>query len=80
MKTLKDKKVSNYNFKTEKHTHYYKENDVKKKLEEFHNAYWKESRTMDKGKKHITCDELDYLMHKYFGNLVEIETFQNLEN
>jgi len=54
--------------------------DVKEKLQDFYNDYWKESYEGDKCKKHITCDELDFLIDKHFGSLVKIETLQYLEN
>ena len=56
------------------------EEDVIKSLNNFYNEYWKISYIRDKYKKHITCDELDYLMNKHFGTLVKIETLQDLPN
>jgi len=58
----------------------YLEKDVKKHLNRFYNDYWKYSYISDKFKNHITCDELDYLLNKHFGKLVEIKTLQYLEN
>ena len=84
MKTLKDiltirKNAERYGDSNEVDYTYIKK-DIKEKLNDFYNDYWKESYEGDKFKKHITCDELDYLMNKHFGSLVKIETLQDLEN
>lgn len=95
MVTLKDKEINisayfvnkdNINFKEKGerwilcgNKSFYSE-DVKEYLTKFYESYWKESKLMDKNKSHISCDELDYLMDKYFGSLVKIESLQYLEN
>jgi len=78
MKTLKNKQYSS--LATTNTTIYYREKDVKKHLDEFYNDYWKQSYEGDKCKKHITCDELDFLLNKHFGTLIKIETLQELTN
>jgi len=82
MRNLKDmifriSEISVYNTKKDKAI---KVENVKEKLNDFYKDYWKKSKIGDKCKKHITCDELDYLMNKHFGSLVKIETLQDLEN
>lgn len=85
MKTLKDKEIQT-NVIEERGVDYIRytsgfiKEDVKQTLENFHSEYWKESYEGDKFKKHITCDELDYLLNKHFGNIIDIETLQELEN
>jgi hypothetical protein len=85
MKTLKSKRIDDDYYidivKGIDKTNYqlYLEKDVKEHLNNFHNDYWKKSYQSDKNKKHITCDELDYLMNKHFGDLVEIKTLQDLK-
>ena len=54
--------------------------NLKEHLNAFYSDYWANSYESDKCKKHITCDELDYLMDKHFGMLVEIRTLQKLES
>ena len=85
MKTLQDKKLMVTQFikiinPDNEHIGMYYSEDVKEKLTDFYNDYWQKSYEGDKCKKHITCDELDYLMDKHFGSLVKIETIQDLEN
>ena len=85
MTTLKDKKLMVSQFikilnPDNEHIEMYYIEDVKEKLNDFYNDYWKESYEGDKFKKHINCDELDYLMDKHFGSLIKIETIQDLEN
>jgi hypothetical protein len=84
METLKDKELTlkfvDNNGLVLFNNSSYVELDVKQKLNDFYEEYWNESYTGDKFKKHITCDELDYLMDKHFGSLVKIETLQDLEN
>jgi len=84
MKTLKDKlyKIKGINDLSCKERNIGRiiEKDVKETLQNFYDEYWKESKTMDKGKKHITCDDLDYLIDKHFGNIIDIKTLQFLPN
>ena len=54
--------------------------DMKEKLQDLYDDYWKESYEGDKFKRHITCDELDYLVNKHFGSVIKIDTLQELEN
>lgn len=58
----------------------FKYKDVKETLNNFHKDYWEQSYEGDKCKSHITCDELDYLLNKHFGKIIEIQTLQNLPN
>jgi len=53
--------------------------DIREKLEDFYSEYWRIGREMDKGKRHITCDKLDFLMDKHF-NMFPISTLQELPN
>jgi len=78
MKTLKSKERIKSDVMGDYHSFYY--DDVKEALNNFYNEYWEISYIGDKYKKHITCDELDYLMNKHFGTLVKIETLQDLPN
>jgi len=80
MKTLKDKEIdiAKSNMGLSFSTFNYK--DVKEHLNNFYNAYWEESEIGNKNKKYISCDELDYLLNKHFGNIIEIKTLQILEN
>lgn len=80
MKTLKDKeKYYDVRFVEDFGNEYaIPTKDVKEHLNNFYNDYWKVSYDGDKCKKHITCDELDYLMAKHFGTLVNIKTLQDL--
>ena len=71
MKTLKEKQLITGKFTGE---------DVKEALNNFYKDYWESSHTGDKFKKYITCDELDYLINKHFGTLVDIQTLQELPN
>ena len=78
MKTLNEKQYSS--LAKANSQIYYRHQDVKKHLKEFYNDYWKESFESDKCKKHITCDELDFLLNKHFGTLIKIKTLQDLTN
>lgn len=80
VKTLKDKEIEDYNFKSEKFIYYCKSSDIKKHLDNFYKEYWQSSSICDKNKRHITCDKLDYLMDKHFGSLIKVKTLQKLEN
>ena len=52
---------------------------IKKNLDKFYHSYWLNSYEGDKCKKHITCDELDYLLNKHLGNIINIKSLQRLD-
>ena len=81
MKTLNDKQIlEGIKFNSNEKVIRFNYNDVKFHLSKFYNDYWKYAKIGDKHKNWISCDDLDFLMDKYFGNLIEIKTLQFLPN
>jgi len=54
--------------------------DLQDTLNNFLIDYWRESHEGDKYKQYISCDDLDYLVNKHFGAIIDIKTLQELEN